>query len=193
MAVIFSVANLVQYKDSTCVPNINIAAEYGSYSRVDSLRVILKLIRGSVESILWLSMVLYLGLGFSTVSFSQTSTGSITGIVSDPSGAVVPGTAVTAMNKATSNEFKASSKASGVFNLGSLPSGTYTLSVTKVGFRTYTITEIILLPGQVLNQNITLQVSSQTQTISVEAHAPVVNTASGATEENDYKRADCTY
>lgn len=128
-----------------------------------------------------LLLVLCLGLAIPVASFSQTSTGSITGIVSDPSGAVVPAATVAARNVATANVYKTITNQDGVFDVASIPPGKYNLSVTRSGFRTFTLTGIDLDPGQTVNHNITLQVSSQTQTVSVTAHASVVNTANGAT------------
>lgn len=128
-----------------------------------------------------LLFALCLGVAISAAGLAQTSTGSITGIVADASGAVVPGATVTTQNKATGNTVKTVTNPDGVFNVASLSPGKYTLSVAQSGFRTFTLTGINLDPGETVKQNITLQVSSQTQTVNVTAQASVVNTANGAT------------
>ena len=66
--------------------------------------------------------------------FAQTVTGSITGQVTDPSGAVVVGAKVTAENAATSVQTLAKTNASGVYTIRFLPVGTYTVTVEATGF-----------------------------------------------------------
>jgi hypothetical protein len=175
-----STANLILYKEVFMCSQL-IALTDSNYSRADALGVTLKLTRGSLKSALCLLVVLTFGFTISAVVSAQTSTGSITGIVSDPSGAVIPGVQVAVKNMATGNSFKVTTNRDGVFNVGSLPPGQYTLSASQSGFRPYVVSGINLDPGQVVNQNITLQVSSQTQTVSVSAQAIVVNTANGTT------------
>src|SRR5215469_4143472 len=60
---------------------------------------------------------------------ATVSTGAVTGIVSDPQGAVVPGAKVTISNKETGFSVTLNTGASGLFNLGSAAPGTYTVRV----------------------------------------------------------------
>src|SRR5260370_210479 len=65
---------------------------------------------------------------------SQTVTGSISGQVTDPSGAVIVGANVTAENAATSVQTSAKTNAAGVYTIRFLPIGTYTVTVDATGF-----------------------------------------------------------
>src|SRR5579862_6917621 len=71
----------------------------------------------------------------SAAAFSQTITGSITGTVTDPTGAVVPNARVTATNLGTNLTYNAVSNTAGSYNLLFLPIGNYNLSVEVTGFK----------------------------------------------------------
>ena len=68
-------------------------------------------------------------------ALGQTVTGSITGQVTDPSGALVAGATVTAENIATSVKTSAQTNASGVYTIRFLPIGTYSLTIGRRGSR----------------------------------------------------------
>jgi hypothetical protein len=72
---------------------------------------------------LWLALVLVLGLGSS--AFAQTGAASITGLLTDQSGAATPGVTVTATNQATNVPYTAISNAAGNYTITSVPLGTY--------------------------------------------------------------------
>src|SRR5205085_10935298 len=76
-----------------------------------------------VVSLLLLSVVLIVR------SSAQVNTGSLTGLVADPNGAVGAGATVMAKNQATGVNYTATTDASGYYTFASLPVGTYTLSV----------------------------------------------------------------
>src|SRR5580693_8597025 len=77
-------------------------------------------------------------------ALAQTVTGSITGTITDPSGAVIPGGTVTAENAATSVKTSAKSNASGVYTIRFLPIGTYTLSLEEYGVTTEKVSAFAL-------------------------------------------------
>src|SRR2546423_820710 len=71
----------------------------------------------------------------SVFAFGQTSTpGSITGTVTDPSGAIVAGANVVAKNNGTGQELTATTSDDGVFTIPQTPPGTYTVTITTAGF-----------------------------------------------------------
>ena len=72
---------------------------------------------------------------FAGAAFSQTTTGSVTGTVTDPSGAVVTNVKVTAAAVATGVQTTAETNSAGVFNLLFLPVGNYTVSAESQGFK----------------------------------------------------------
>src|SRR5579872_5315319 len=70
-------------------------------------------------------------------AFSQSNTtGEIAGVISDPSGAVIPNAKVTAKNDATAASQTVVTNSQGIFHLSFLPPGSYTLTVSATGFQT---------------------------------------------------------
>src|SRR5437879_10989223 len=76
-----------------------------------------------------------LSLLFTTAAFAQTSTGSITGLVADASGAAIAGARITVRNMATNATVNTASTATGNFTAPSLPPGDYEIAVTAPGFK----------------------------------------------------------
>src|SRR4051812_23872710 len=66
---------------------------------------------------------------------AQTTTGALTGTVTDPNGAAVPGAAVQATELATNRIFRTETTEAGIYVLPTLPVGQYSLAVEKQGFR----------------------------------------------------------
>src|SRR5690348_17884655 len=92
---------------------------------------------------------------------AQTSTGQITGTVTDPSGAVIAGAKVILTNVLTQQVWSLSSNASGGFVFPDVVPGTYVLQISKDGFETYNQTNIQLATRENLAMHqIQLQVGS---------------------------------
>jgi hypothetical protein len=110
-------------------------------------------------------------------ALGQTITGSITGSVTDPSGAVVVGATVTAQNTATGVATTAQTNGAGVYTIRFLPIGMYTLKVEAKGFAQQEIDAITLEIAQTAKINIGLKIStSQTTVVTATAH-PILDTA----------------
>ena len=84
----------------------------------------------------WLALALVLGLGSS--AFAQTGAASITGLLTDQSGAAAPGVTVTATNQATNVPYTAISNSAGNYTITSVPVGTYIVKAELTGFKTPT-------------------------------------------------------
>src|SRR5258706_12863064 len=82
--------------------------------------------------------------------FGQTGTSPIRGVVTDSSGAVVPGAAVTAKHEGTGLERSSASNSSGQFSFDAMPLGKYTITVTFQGFKKITTTGNELQVGEPL-------------------------------------------
>ena len=114
----------------------------------------------------------------STMSLAQGGNqGSITGTVTDSSGALVPGAEVTATNTATGASFNTTSTSDGFFEFPLLPVGTYDIDAKKQGFNPLSAKGVKLTIGAKLNLNLELKVSAQGETVVVTGEAPVVETA----------------
>jgi Carboxypeptidase regulatory-like domain len=109
-------------------------------------------------------------------AFAQTVTGSITGEVTDPSGAVISGAQVTAQNLETGVQTPTTTNKDGLYRINALPIGHYTLTVLAAGFNKATIPAFTLEVLQIPTFNVTLHVGTASTTVNVSAAAPILNT-----------------
>ncbi|HTZ57805.1 MAG TPA: TonB-dependent receptor [Acidobacteriaceae bacterium] len=105
-------------------------------------------------------------------------TGSISGVVTDPSGAVIPGVTVVATSVSTNVQSTAVTDSKGFFNLPTLNVDTYNLSATQAGFRDYQQTGIKIDANSAVRVDITLQLGTVTNTVSVKSDTLQVETQS---------------
>src|SRR5215510_4712411 len=112
--------------------------------------------------------------------FAQNTSGSITGVVQDASGAVIPGAQVTLINQEQGVTFQQTiTNEAGIYLLSPLPAATYTVTVELPGFKKYSKKDIKLCVGDKLGlPAIVLEVGSQAESISVEAEAVALETVS---------------
>ncbi|MEO8735265.1 MAG: TonB-dependent receptor [Edaphobacter sp.] len=106
----------------------------------------------------------------------QTDRGTITGIVADSGGAVLPDAALIMTDVASGTVYKGAATSTGSFSIPALPVGTYSLSVSHPGFRDYVQNGIKISVAQTTRQNITLQVGAASETITVTADAALLKT-----------------
>src|SRR6185312_7717720 len=110
--------------------------------------------------------------------------GTITGTVSDPSGAVVGNAAIEGKNQANGQIFRTVSTATGNYTVTQLPVGTYDLTATVTGFKTYNRPGLDLAAAQIMRIDIPLQVGSQTESVTVTAEASLLKTEAGDMTHN---------
>jgi hypothetical protein len=113
-------------------------------------------------------------------SSAQTDQGSITGVVQDSTGAVIPNAQVTATNIDTGLALEAKSNNSGVFVFSPLKIGNYTVSATSPGFRTVSRENLHLDIQQRLDVNLTLPAGAASETVNVDSAVPVLQTQDAA-------------
>src|ERR1700733_200985 len=115
---------------------------------------------------------------FSTLSVWAAITGSISGVVTDPSGAVVPGVTVVATAVSTNVQSTAVTDAKGFYNLPTLQVDSYNISVNQGGFRDYQQTGVKIDANSALRVDIALQLGTVTNTVNVKSDALQVETQS---------------
>ncbi len=120
---------------------------------------------------------------FGLAAFGQTG-GTITGVISDPSGALVANAPVQAKNLATGVVLPAATSATGNYTLGDLPAGTYEIDVAVPGFKKYVQTAITVQQLQTTRVDVTLQVGASTDAVTVVDVAPLLQTESGDVSHN---------
>jgi hypothetical protein len=120
----------------------------------------------------------------SVFAFAQVGNGTITGTVSDPAGAVVPGAAVQVKNADTGVVFSGASSSSGNYAIADLPVGKYTITVTVKGFKTYVHTNLELAGAATLREDVPLQVGAATESVTVTAESTLLKTETGDLSTN---------
>ena len=125
-----------------------------------------------------LLLALALVLGLQAVAYAQTGAASITGLVTDQSGAATPGVAVAATNQATNVEYTAVSNDAGSYTITSVPVGTYVVKSSLTGFKTTTTRPITLEAKQIARLDFKMEVGALEDTVEVTAQSPVLQTES---------------
>lgn len=130
-----------------------------------------------------ISVSLLLALAGGTLAFAQRDLGTVTGTVTDPSGAAVPNAKVTILNTATNVAYDTVTNASGVYTRPALTPGTYSVTVEAPGFQKAQQPGIIVAPGEPVSVNLALKVGNAAETVVVESSAPLLQTESPAIGE----------
>ncbi len=120
-------------------------------------------------------------------SLAQQTTGSLSGVIKDPTGAAIQGASVTAANVSTGAVVKTVSNTIGVYTFPSLAPGSYTISAEQPGFNPTTLSGIVLQVYQKAVIDVVMQVGSAKQTVTVQSSTPLVDpsTASMGTVVNE--------
>ncbi|MBV9397174.1 MAG: TonB-dependent receptor [Bryobacterales bacterium] len=111
-------------------------------------------------------------------AFGQGDRGTITGTVTDPSGAVVAGAKVRAENAATHNAIETVTTETGNFTLAQVPVGSWDVAVEAAGFKKFTSVNNIIEVAQTIRVDARLDVGANSETVSVEAQAVAIRTES---------------
>src|ERR1043166_3159498 len=115
----------------------------------------------------WVSILAFLcaiHLLLAVPAFAQTGAASLTGIISDSSGAKVPGVTVTATNQATNVAYTAVTNEAGNYSVTSVPVGTYVLKAELSGFKTATTNPIDVEAKAIVRMDFTLQLGAIEET-----------------------------
>jgi hypothetical protein len=111
--------------------------------------------------------------------YGQSDRGTLTGTISDPGSAVVPNAAIAAINTETGARFETISTATGNYTIAQIPAGVYNLEVNSPGFGKFTQQGIRVQVAVTARIDVTLQVSSTSESVMVTADAPLLKTESG--------------
>ncbi len=123
------------------------------------------------------TLVFFLAL-LATTSAEASITGSISGVVSDSSGAVISGATVTATNTQTGIQATLKTDSKGFYNFPALQIGSYTVEVQQAGFKTANRTDMVVDANSALRADFTLQVGQSVEQITITAEAVHVETES---------------
>ncbi len=130
-------------------------------------------------------LISLVGLSFLvSAAFAQSDRGTITGTISDPAGAVISGAAIEARNVATGAVYPVASSGTGNYTIPQLPAGTYDVSVTVPGFKKYVRQGLQVEVAGTARIDVALEVGANTESITVEAAAPLLKTEGGEVSHN---------
>jgi hypothetical protein len=117
-------------------------------------------------------------------AFAQGGRGTITGTVGDSAGAVIPGATIELKNINTGALYQTQSSSTGNYTFSQLPAGTYQISSSVSGFKQFSQTGITVLSAQTLRIDISFEVGDISETVTVNADAPLLRTESGELATN---------
>ncbi len=115
---------------------------------------------------------------------AQTGNGTITGVVTDPTGAVVPNAPIDVRNTETGVVFRAVSTDTGNYTVPQLPIGSYEVTATVQGFKKYDRQNLTLAAAQILRIDIPLEIGASTEAVTVSAESTLLKTESGDLTHN---------
>ena len=116
--------------------------------------------------------------------WGQTGNGTITGVITDPTGAVVPNTPIEVKNTDTGVVSRAVSTDTGNFTVSQLPTGRYELTAVVQGFKKYSRQGMTLATAQVMRIDVGLEVGAATESVTISAEATLLKTESGELSHN---------
>ena len=119
-------------------------------------------------------LVLFLTLCFAVPAFAQAGRGGINGIVTDTSGALVPGAKVEAKDVSTGTAFQTVTTGAGFYSFVSLPPSTYNVTVSSRGFATLLHKNVLVTVDQATVVNVTLKAGTTAEVVTVSGIASLV-------------------
>lgn len=130
--------------------------------------------RKNFRSSLWLGLCAILMLAFGSQAYAQMDTGSITGTVKDPSGAVVPGAQCTVSDTSTGIAHQQKTTSAGAYVFDGLKAGTYNLKVVAHGFVEYNLNGIEVHVQNIATADVTLHIGAATAEVTVTSAVPLL-------------------
>ena len=131
-----------------------------------------------MKSTIALALMLVALCSGNALAQGSTTLATLSGVVQDTSGGVIPGATVVVRNVATGVTNEVTSNSTGTFSVPALDPGTYEATVTLTGFKTVKIDKIGLLPGNTSSVTVKLDLGEMTETVNVSALTALVETTS---------------
>ncbi|MBV8844482.1 MAG: TonB-dependent receptor [Bryobacterales bacterium] len=120
---------------------------------------------------------------FVYAAFGQTG-GTLTGVISDPGGAVVPNAPVQARHTESGVVYQGATSATGNYTFSELPAGTYEIEASVPGFKKYIRTGITVQQLQTTRVDVELEIGQAAEAVTVNEDAPLLKTESGDISHN---------
>jgi Carboxypeptidase regulatory-like domain len=114
------------------------------------------------------------------VAFGQTAAGTLTGVVTDPSGAVIANAMVVATHGATGARIEGATSETGNYTIPQMPVGTYVVTFEQPGFKTFRATNVVIDAAQTVRLDVKMELGAATDSVTVTGDATVLQTDTGA-------------
>jgi len=119
-----------------------------------------------------------------TAVFAQSTSGSMSGTVTDPNGAVIPGAKVVSTHTPTNRNYEAVTTGAGLYVFPTLPAGPYTLTVTQPGFKKSVQTGIEVRVALRNTMDVKLDIGDVAESVEVKAEVPILETTTPTRGQN---------
>ncbi len=119
-----------------------------------------------------------------SIGFGQTGLATVTGTITDSSGASVANAPVELRNTENGEVFRSASSDTGNFSVTQLPIGDYDLTIAVPGFKTYSHTKFHLSAAQIMREDVPLQVGTAAESVTISADASLLKTESSELANN---------
>ena len=129
-------------------------------------------------------VIILLALTLASGAFAQADRGNLTGTVTDPQGAIIPAAKILLRNTQTGSEYPTVSTSTGNYSIAQLPAGAYELNVEATGFKKFTQQGIAVGVAQTARVDVTMQLGSATESVTITADAPLLKTESAEQSYN---------
>lgn len=117
-------------------------------------------------------------------SFGQERFGTVSGVVKDPSGAVLPSVTVTVTNKDTNRTVSIHTRGDGSYTLPDIEPGRYSAMFEKTGFTRSEVPEVAVMVGRTTTVDVALKVGTVQEMVEVSGAAPVIDTSATMISHN---------
>ncbi|HUA60631.1 MAG TPA: carboxypeptidase-like regulatory domain-containing protein, partial [Verrucomicrobiae bacterium] len=118
------------------------------------------------------------------LAFAQVNVTSVSGLVTDQTGASIPGVTIQVTNPATGEKFSTTSSDKGEYAVPALPAATYRVIFSKAGFKTQTVQNVALIVGVPGTLNVKMEVGAAAESVEVTAGAEVVQATTADVSSN---------
>lgn len=119
-----------------------------------------------------------------SAGLAQTILATVTGTITDATGAVIAGAPVTLRHLESGQVYSGATSNTGNYTVTQLPIGEYEMSVAVAGFKTYNRTGFRLVAGQTMREDIALEVGQTTESVTVTAESSMLKTESSELVHN---------
>ena len=126
------------------------------------------------------TLLLLLTLSVSMLLDAQSTNATLSGVVVDSAGKVIPDAMIEILNEATNMHYAGQTNGTGIYTVSILPPGQYRVQVSKDGFKTIIKPGIILNVQSALALNFTLPIGATSETVTVAEGATEINTTDGS-------------